>query len=167
MTTARLVVGMVVTAAGLTACGGQDGGGGATAIPAGTSAAQTSAAETSAAAPAGGEAILIETRITDARSHRGEVVDGSVLGEAAFCAGGTTSGSSLGRTITTVFTCPDGTLEVRFAPTQPSLVQGSLWEVASGTGAYEGLQGGGSMVASFLGDDPDTGREVFAGTVGT
>ena len=167
MTTARLVPAVMVAAIGLAACGGQDGGDDGAATSAGTSTAGTSTPETPAAAPVGGDAILIETRVTDARRHTGEVVDGPVLGESAFCPGGTTSGSSRGRTITTTFSCPDGRLGVRFAPSQPSLVQGSLWEVAGGTGAYAGLRGGGSMVASFLGDDPDTGREVFTGTVGT
>ena len=45
--------------------------------------------------------------------------------------------------------------------------QGGVWEVVSGTGRFEGLRGGGSMVAPFESDDPDAGREVFTGTVGT
>ncbi len=35
----------------------------------------------------------------------------------------------------------------------------------SGTGSYEGLRGGGSMVARFGSNDPDEGRETFTGTV--
>lgn len=112
-----------------------------------------------------GEGILIETRITDARAHTGDVVDGSVIGEAAFCPGGTSAGSSQGATITAVFDCPDGTLTVQYEPRQFSLVQSSDWEVVSGTGSYATLRGGGSMVAAFQSDDPDSGREVFTGTV--
>jgi hypothetical protein len=90
----------------------------------------------------------------------------SVIGESAFCPGGRTSGGSEGAAITTTFHCPDGTLTVRYSPTQRSLVQGSPWEVVSGTGSWAGLRGGGSMVAVFEKDDPDRGREVFTGTIG-
>jgi hypothetical protein len=41
-----------------------------------------------------------------------------------------------------------------------------VWEVVRGTGSFEGLRGGGSMVAKFASDDPDSGREFFTGTVG-
>ncbi len=41
-----------------------------------------------------------------------------------------------------------------------------MWEVVSGTGRFKGVRGGGSMVATFESDDPDTGREIFTGTVG-
>ena len=114
----------------------------------------------------GADAILIETRVTNAKRHTGDVLGVSVIGESAFCRGGKTTGGSDGPTITTAFRCPGGTLKVQYAPTQPSLVQGSVWEVVSGTGSFEGLRGGGSMVAKFQKDDPDTGRETFTGTVG-
>jgi len=90
----------------------------------------------------------------------------SALAESAFCRGGTTSGGSEGPTTTTTFRCPGGTLKVQYAPTQPSSVQGSAWEIVSGTGSLKGLRGGGSMVAKFESDNPDTGREIFTGTVG-
>jgi hypothetical protein len=112
-----------------------------------------------------GDAILIETRISDAR-HTGGVLPASFIGESAFCAGGKTTGDSTGPTITTTFRCPDGVLKVRFAPMQPSLVQSAVWEVVTGTGHFEGLRGGGSMVARFESADPDEGRETFTGTVG-
>jgi hypothetical protein len=115
----------------------------------------------------GGDAILIETHITDARAHTGAVLDGSVLGESAFCPGGVSAGSSQGPTITTTFTCPEGTLTVRYAPTQFSLAQSAAWEIVSGTGEFGALVGGGSMVAVFEADDPDAGREIFTGTVGS
>jgi hypothetical protein len=148
-----------IAALGLVAC--SDGDGDADAP------AETSARETSSPPPASGDAILIETRITDARAHTGEVLDGSVIGEAAFCSGGQSAGSSAGAAITATFDCPGGTLTVRYAPRQNSAVQSSEWEVVSGTGDFEGLRGGGWMVAAFTGDDPDIGREVFTGTVST
>jgi hypothetical protein len=154
----RLVTAATIAALGLAGCSGADSEG---------SPAPTSAQETSTAAPASGDAILIQTRITDARSHTGEVLDGSALGETAFCSGGESNGSSAGAVITTTFSCADGTLTVEYSPRQPSLVQSSPWEVVSGTGSFEGLHGGGWMVAAFESDEPDLGREVFTGTVST
>ena len=115
--------------------------------------------------PATGDAILIETRITDAKAHTGEVLSGSVIGESAFCPGGKSSGGSDGALITSTFRCPDGSLIVSYSPIQHSLVQGAVWEVVSGTGSYEDLRGGGSMVARFGSIDPDEGRETFTGIV--
>jgi hypothetical protein len=59
---------------------------------------------------------------------------------------------------------------VQYAPIQPSLAQGSAWDIVSGTGSFEGLRGGGSMVAKFKEGDPGTGRpssgqEIFTGIV--
>ena len=163
-------------AAGLAGCdGGGDGGGGADARPDTSSGAESPAPGSSvsspvdsplAAAPLFGKAILIETRVLNARRHRAVVVGTSVIGEAAFCPGGRASGGSEGAAITTTFHCPGGTLTVRYSPIQRSLVQGAGWEVVSGTGNLAGLRGGGSMVAVFDDDHPDRGREVFTGTVG-
>lgn len=127
---------------------------------------ETSAEATPASAPLSGAPILIEMRVTNARRHTGEVLGVSAIGESPFCRGGKTSGGSEGPTITTTFRCPGGTLKVQYAPTQPSLVQGGVWEVVRGTGSFEGLRGGGSMVAKFESDNPDGGREIFTGTVG-
>ena len=151
-----LLVLMSIAAVGLTACS----------APA-EAPTPTSSSTPAASAPevVRGDGILIETRITDARAHTGEVLDGSLLGESAFCPGGTSTGSSQGAVITTIFECPEGTLTVTYAPTQFSLVQSSPWEIASGTGSFEGLIGGGSMVAAFGPEDPDSGREIFTGTV--
>jgi len=129
--------------------------------------AATTTGETTTSVPVRGDAILIETRITDARAHTGEVLDGSLLGESAFCSGGESQGSSEGATITATLSCADGTLTVQYAPRQNSPVQSSEWEVVSGTGVFEGLRGGGWMVAAFESDDPDAGREIFTGTVST
>jgi len=162
MTKGRLVLAVPIAAMGLAGCVGDDGGDDR-AVPA----AETSTQKTSTSTAVTGGPVLIETRVTDARHHLGEVVDGSVIGEAAFCPGGTTSGSSQGATITTTFDCPEGTLQLQYAPTQRSLVQGSDWLVLSGTGTLAGLHGGGSMAAVFEDDDPDAGREVFTGNVTT
>ncbi len=151
---ARYVVALAVAAVGLSACSSPADAPSPTPPP-----------ETSTSAPLGGDAILIETMIADARLHTGVVLDGSLIGEAAFCSGGQSTGSSEGPTITTTFSCPEGTLTVQYAPTQNSLVQSAPWEVVSGTGSFEGLRGGGFMVAAFTSDDPDSGQEIFTGTV--
>jgi hypothetical protein len=158
-TVGRLML-VAFTVMTLSACSGQNAPSVSTTTP-----NETSSPRAVSSAPLNGDAILIETRISDARMHTGEVVGGSVLGESAFCEGGETTGSSAGPTITTTFTCADGTLTVQYAPTQRSLVQSSEWEVVSGTGSFEGLGGAGHMVAAFGSDNPDAGREIFTGTV--
>ncbi len=163
MATLRLTIAVTIATSSLVACAGDNGGDVRTAT---TTGADTAAPEASTSAPVSGDAILIEERITDARLHTGVVLETSVIGESAFCRGGTTTGGSEGAAITETFHCPGGTLVVRFAPKQNSLVQGALWEVVTGTGSFEGLRGGGSMVARFDDDDPDTGQVTFAGTVG-
>jgi hypothetical protein len=153
---------LTATAVAVPGCGGDNGGKVRTVT---VSTADPSAEKASPSGPAGGDAILIETHVTDAQEHVGDVVGVSV-GESAFCRGGKTSGGSNGPTITTTLRCPDGTLKVQYAPIQRSLVQGAVWGIVSGTGRFKGLRGGGSMVAKFEPDDPDTGREIFTGTVG-
>jgi hypothetical protein len=163
MIRARVVMALSLAASGLAACGGDNGRDVRTVTVA---PAEASAQEPSSSVPVSGDAILIETRVTNARRHTGEVLGVSVIGESAFCRGGKTTGGSDGPTITTEFRCPGGTLKVQYAPTQPSLVQGGVWEVVRGTGKFDGLRGGGSMVVRFESDDPDSGREIFTGTVG-
>jgi hypothetical protein len=150
------------------ACSGDSGGDSSGAARPGTAttAAESPTQESPTSAPVFGKPTLIETRIIDAARHVGVVLGTSVVGESAFCRGGRTSGGSEGAAITTTFHCPGGTLMVRYAPTQRSLVQGAAWEVVSGTGSWAGLHGGGSMVAVFEKDDPDRGREIFTGTIG-
>jgi hypothetical protein len=162
-----MVMALGIASSGLVACGGGDSGEVRTVTVA---PAATSVPETSTSPTRSGDAVLIETRVPDAKLHAGEVLDVSVIGESAFCPGGTTTGGSEGPTITTTFHCPDGTLTVQYAPIQPSLVQGAVWEIVSGTGNLEGLRGGGSMVAKFEEGDPSTGgpsngREIFTGTL--
>jgi hypothetical protein len=149
---------LVVSLLGIAACGDDDGG-----------VVRTVTVETPAEAEEGpsgiGAPILIETRISDPRKHVGEVLDGSVIGESAFCPGGKTRGGSTGGLITATFECPGGRLTVSFSPTQRSLVQSSDWKVVSASGDFKGLDGGGWMVANFGGDDPEKGGETFTGTV--
>ena len=150
---------LMVSLLGIAACGDDNGGEVRTVTvdtPAGTE-----------ELPSGiGDAILIETRVPDPRKHSGEVLDGSVIGESAFCPGGKTRGGSTGAKITATFHCPRGRLTVSYSPTQRSLVQSSEWEIVSGTGSFKGLRGGGWMVANFGSEDqPEKGGETFTGTV--
>jgi hypothetical protein len=146
---------LAVAAIGLAACG-DDNGGEVRTVTA-TGAEQD--------APVTGDAILIETRITNIERHTAEVLSESFIGESAFCPGGKASGGG-SPTVITTFRCPDGRLKIRFAPMQRSLVQSAVWEVVSGTGSFAGLRGGGSMVARFESEASENGRETFTGTVG-
>jgi hypothetical protein len=148
---------LMVSLLGIVACG--DAGGEVRTVTVGTP------AETEEGPPGIGDAILIETRISDPRTHTGVVLDGSVIGESAFCPGGKTRGGSTGGTITATFQCPGGRLTVSYSPTQRSRVQSSDWKVVSATGNFRGLAGGGWMVANFGSDDPEKGGETFTGTV--
>jgi hypothetical protein len=154
-----LLMTVTIGAFSLVACGGDNTGDVQTVTVA---AADSSAEETPTSAPKTGEAILIETH-ADATNHTSEVLAVSFIGESAFCPGGTGTGGSEGATITSTFHCPGGELTVEFAPMQHSLVQGAAWRIVSGTGTFSGMHGGGSMVAKF--EDPETGREIFTGTV--
>ena len=128
MTKVGLVMVVTMAAIGLSACAVENEASVRSDAP-----AETPASQSPTLAPSSGDAILIETRITDAKLHAGEVLAGSVIGESAFCPGGESSGSSQGPTITTTFSCPDGTLTVQYAPTQRSLVQSAEWVVVKGT----------------------------------
>lgn len=159
----RLTATLAVVVLGVAACGDDDSTEVRTVtVPAESSADQGAA--TGQQSVVDGDAILIRTRITDGRKHEGTVLDGSFIGESAFCAGGTTSGGGQVPIILT-FSCPGGRLTVKFAVTQPSPVQNAIWEVVRGSGRFEGLRGGGSMVVRFSGD-PEIGRETFTGAVG-
>jgi hypothetical protein len=163
MTTGRLLLAVAIASSGLAACGHADRGGVRTVTVA---AAGASVEATTTSPPVSRDALVIETRVTDARGHKGEVLATSSIGESAFCPGGKTTGGSEGPTITATFHCADGTLTIEFAPTQPSLVQSAPWDVVAGSGHYEGFRGSGWMAAKFDRDDPDSGREFFVGTLG-
>ncbi len=112
--------------------------------------------------------IVIELRLD---IPTGEVLPASQLGEAPFCPGGTTfdehgGTGDLGLVVTTI-DCSDGELTITFSPTQDSLIQSSTWRVVegSGTGVFEGLQGGGEMTVEFEEANPDHGLAHFTGTV--
>jgi hypothetical protein len=119
----------------------------------------------------GNEEILIET-YADLASvvDTGKVLDGSTLGDSSFCPEGTFSGGH-GNTdngwLDKTFECPDGTLSIAFDPRNMEKRSASgPWEVLSGTGAYEGMEGSGEFKIRFPADPSVAeGHETFSGTV--
>ncbi len=156
---------LTLAAIGLAACGDGDTG------------EESSDADGDAAVE---EEVLIKTEVeigsgdelTGSDISRGEVLDGSTLGDSSFCPDGTfddahSEDPDIGF-VDRTFECPDGTLRVGFSPGQPTtpLIQSGPWKVVSGTGAFEGLEGDGQMKIKY---EPHTqateGRETFTGAV--
>jgi hypothetical protein len=127
--------------------------------------------ETGVAAGGGSEEIVIKTfadlaSVTDT----GRVLDGSSLGGSPFCPKGTFTGghdNTDNGWLDHAFECPDGTLSIAFDPRNEKAQSASgPWEVLSGTGAYEGMEGSGRFEIRFPADpDAMEGRETFTGTV--
>jgi hypothetical protein len=158
-------VALAVTAIGLAGCGDDDGDRGvASAVP--------DIDRISADRGAGGEAILIKTRVRVARGGGGggEVLRGSRIGDSAFCPGGRfrdrQGGAGLG-TVVKTFRCPNGRLTITFSPVgeQSCARQSSSWRIVNGSGRFEGLRGHGRMKVRFGTAAPSEGRETFTGKV--
>jgi hypothetical protein len=158
---ARAVV-LVLAVLSLAACSGDEDD------AAGTTAPSTTARR--------GEPMVIRERVVIAAAPgaepiaTGEVIEGSTLGGARFCAGGTIADSHGSpdpavRLIVQTITCPDGTVSLRFTPDEPQgLSQTGSWTIVSGSGAYEGLRGSGEMEVVYD-PDPDAPAQVtFTGT---
>jgi hypothetical protein len=130
-----------------------------------------------------GEEIAIKTHakiqipeggpVPGSSTGKGEVLDGSSIGDSPFCPGGTFSDMhsddpDIGL-VDRTFRCPDGSLRIGFTPGMPQgRTQAGPWKVVSGTGAFDGLEGNGQMEITY---EPNTrateGRETFTGTVKT
>jgi hypothetical protein len=158
----RLALVLTLAVAALPGCG-DDGGNQAATKP--------SAGSSSTRLIDGEEDIVIKT-YADLQSivDVGRVLDGSTLGDSPFCPKGATTGGH-GHTdngwLDKTFTCPDGTLTLVFDPRHEKKRSASgPWEVLSGTGAYEGMEGSGRMIIEF-GPDPNVpeGHETFTGKV--
>src|SRR3954454_23839556 len=112
----------LVTAVGITACGGGAGDDGR----------HTASSPTNSAARETPEPILIKTRV---KVPNGRIVDGSTVGDIAFCPGGTVIDKhgtpDIGLVERTV-TCQDGTLRIGFDPQQPvGNTQSGPWRIIS------------------------------------
>ncbi len=115
--------------------------------------------------PVHGQPILIQTRMKNIRA--GAVLPGSLFGESSFCPGGRVRaehGTPDIGLVHSTFICRDGQLSIGFSPMQPSFTQSSPWKVVDSRGRYEGLRGGGWIVARFN-EASGTGRETFTGTL--
>lgn len=158
------VAALAVAAASLTACS-DDAGTHAT-----TRATTTSTGTTHTASPHGErKTIVIKTQFVD---FDGVVVDGSLIGNSAFCAGGTLhheSGSpEIGYPAINVFTCGDSQLKIGFGPGPDQMnnrIQTSDWKVLEGSGDFAGVTGSGRMKVEFPRVGASNGQETFTGTV--
>ena len=166
---------LTLATVGLAACGDDDEGA--------TDAATTSAAGGDASAGTeGDEKIAIKTHAEidipnggppapGESIGGGKVLDGSSLGEEAFCTHGTFSDvhgddPNIGL-VDRTFECADGNLRIGFTPGVPQgRTQAGPWKIVSGTGAFEGLQGDGQMKIVYEpGTHATEGDETFTGTV--
>jgi hypothetical protein len=145
-------------------------------------AADTSAASATAQA---GEPILIQATLIVAAKEgsepiaTGTVLEGSTLGGAPFCVGGTIleSHASLdpmmkAYLIDRKITCPDGNLRIGFTPEvgagpdpEGETPQKGVWTIVSGTGDLEGLSGSGKSEAVYGPTPSSPVRSTFTGTV--
>jgi hypothetical protein len=100
----------------------------------------------------------------------GDVLEGSTLGGAPFCVGGTildSHGSNdpevllIARTIT----CPEGSVQMDVTPEVPrGLTQTGSWAIVGGTGDFEGLRGSGNVEIAYDPDPEAPARETYTGT---
>jgi hypothetical protein len=104
----------------------------------------------------------------------GEVLEGSTLGGATFCAGGTIrdSHASLDPAVDPLglldrtFPCSDGTLRIVFTPAEMQHdARAGTWTVVSGTGAYEKLRGSGTIDTEYDPANESLPQEMLTGTV--
>jgi len=164
MVKAPITVLLMVSLLGIAACGEDDGHEGGTTAAKGVETTSTTASD-------GNEPIVINTRVD---IPTGEVLGGSTTGGSPFCPGGTfrdEHGSEDPSVppyglVDRTFRCPDGNLRIGFTPGQPQgRTQAGPWRVASGTGAFKGLRGGGQMEVKYAPGSNTKGRETFTGTV--
>lgn len=164
----RIPVALLVGVFFLGACGGDE-----------QDAASTSAASTTASP---GEPIVIHGQLIVAAEERSEpiatgtILAGSTLAGTPFCAGGTIldSHASLDPTmepylIDRKITCADGTVRVGLTPEVDAEPEGRTqrgsWTIVSGTGAFEGVGGGGESEAVYGSSPASPVRETLTGTV--
>ena len=125
----------------------------------------------------GGEPILIRTRLTVAATSgsepiaTGEIVDGSTLGDSAFCTGGTILDSHASLDpgmepyglIDRRITCPDGAVRMGFTPDLAT--DTGSWTIVSGSGAFEALRGSGTFEVVYDPTDESLALETYSGMV--
>jgi hypothetical protein len=163
------VVLVSVLALVLVACGGG--------VESGSGAAASKAVSTSEPV---GEPIVIRMSLVIAAvegaeiTATGKVLEGSTLGVAPFCVGGSIEERHADpneaplRFLDRTITCPDGTVtlgltpEVGLTPEPPKdRPQRGSWTIVGGTGTFEGVRGSGEMEVTY---DPsnEPGKESLA-----
>ena len=101
----------------------------------------------------------------------GKVLNGSKIGDSAFCHGGTSSGVDPGPTGAWAhivnYRCPDGRLKLGFnnEPPDKNRVTRGDWAVISGTGSFEGTTGSGQLKVQWDDDSYREGTETYSGTI--
>src|SRR5829696_3464081 len=129
----------------------------------------------------GSEPILIRTGVVIAAMAgadipaTGDVLEGSTLGDAAFCVGGTIEDRHPGINaaeepflLVRTFTCTNGTVTAGFSPDvgqAESRTQGGSWRILGGSGAFERLGGRGALEVTYDADDGSRAQETWSGTV--
>ena len=130
-----------------------------------------SAATTAPSTEAGpvAEKIVIKTHI---EGFTGEVLAGSVLGDAPFCAGGTVrhehGSPDIGFPAVNVLDCQGGSLRIGFGPgpsQMDQMVQTSDWAVLDGTGTSQGSPRRARCGSGSRTRRPRSGRRAFTGVV--
>jgi hypothetical protein len=110
--------------------------------------------------------------VTKAHVEHGRLTDiaiqpASAVGGAPFCASGTAvdgpGNPDIGHTARRI-TCSDGTILMGMEVHQPDGKSGT-WRIVSGTGAYTGWTGSGTLRADILDDATHVAQEVLEGTV--
>lgn len=115
------------------------------------------------------EGLALHVRTSVRRLGVGDVVDGAILGDEAFCPGGDfrdEHGTSVeeGLVIKT-FRCAEDRLTIGFSPQQQSFVQSAPWHVIDGEGRFAGAVGEGWVTAQFADDQSGQGVEELTGAV--
>ncbi|HJU46622.1 MAG TPA: hypothetical protein VJ689_00710 [Gaiellaceae bacterium] len=127
-------------------------------------------------------AIVIRTKMIIAAQENtepiatGDILQGSTLEGAPFCAGGTILDSHADRDpamepylIDRTISCPDGTVRVGVTPDVGAETEGRTqkgsWTIVDGTGAFDGLRGSGTMEVVYGSDEDAPVRETLTGTV--
>src|SRR5262245_3285908 len=102
-------------------------------------------------ASAESEQVVIQTSVTIAPtegaepSATAEILEGSTLGAAPFCVGGTIRDTHASPdpevfVIARTITCPDGQVRIDLKPeVSQTLTQTGSWTIVGGTGAFDGL----------------------------
>jgi hypothetical protein len=164
---------MAIAIFGLTGCAG-DGTNDRAAVGASPATPKATAASTDPTMSAEGEGdpLLIKTSIN---GLGGKVVTGSVLGDSAFCSGGSVrhdhGSPEIGYPAVNVFLCSDGQLKIGFGPGAEQMdnsVQTSDWKILDGSGRFSGMTGNGQMIVQWSKKAAsEKGSETFTGRVVT